>query len=1118
MAAQTVVRTVGAVGSATRPQLTADRLFAQTNVRINSPQCVGATDRLETWFDAAPAPSGSPRDAAEPSRSGTAPQTAATPVPRSQVLPPLLPAPAMQTIGPAAAASAQRPAQQYSVNGQRIRMQLVVHGSTTDVEDVSIDGQARFVESRTAVPGEQPLVVAGDQIEVLRANQPDTDVTVRGKPAQVGARGLEMFGDVVRMNKQDNRMWIDGPGRMKLPNNAASDPLHATAEATARTGQEQRPPAQAAPAQDPMVVAWQGKMNFDGSVATFDRSVVGQSQTRNFQTEMLEVALRRRIDFSQPRMQDRAEVGRIVCHGQFKMESRGFDPKLGLTSIERMQAKDLMVDQVTGAILGQGPGWLTSVRKGSPDPTSPNADAPKNGLAARPVAAQTPRAGRKRPPATGVGGDEPLNYLNVQFQGALSGNLNQHELTFHKRIRTVYGPVLSWEDELNPDNVDELGPGGVVMTCDQMTVRQPDAPASNPANPTPRRPVELEALGNTLVEGESFTARAPSFDLCRGEGPARVGRGRPHRREAIPARSSRRAGLEGGRPANSLLAFAEPRSGQRRELFRPQSTPRSRSGGSERCEAEGRQAEKTEMIAALRSRLSRKRWTGFALIPGKCDPLARIGGAPANLSSIFRRHARNSLAGSPKRSTDRSLRMWYAHSAFGMSRPTAAWLSSVVTAICSLALIPAATAAEPAPTVKPAPLRFSDFLARRASATDADFQQQYARPDSLDGLPFKPSQCEDFSKVRRLMNDAQLKMFEKQGFVSVEQSSDSSFGGAYYRIYHDDLPVLVTSDSILHAMHFSFDNMLMEVEERAMKPAIERILTRSLTALAERRVAENDASINNYRDVDLYLTVALNLLAGNGSAVGTSSGWIASRMKQDGAVKEFLRRIAAGVPDSLPEEELTSLYGGRRAIDYSQFKPRGHYTKTSGLQNYFQAMMWLGRADCGWFPLPADPHLGIVIDNRRELHDSVLLVDLLSSAKQLPGLDAIDRMVSSLFGESDNLRPCQMRSMLEQAKVSGLADLDSAGETRLEQLLKAEPAGQQRIVSQMIYGAKLPGDEVPPPALFQMFGQRLGIDSFVLAQVTYDQLPGAMRQSTSLDAAQDWMRWRRSAIRKRLGC
>ncbi len=527
------VQTVGAAGVTTRTQLTPDRLLAMANVRINSPQCIGATDRLEAWFDQQQAAASSPRSSpirgdgeGKPRASGPGWGDANAPINRPAS--PSFPAAAYAQSAPAIAPAPQRPVQQYSVAGQRLRLQLIVRDGAMEVEDVSIDGKAKFAESRTAQPGDVPLAVAGDQLEVLRANQPDTDVTVRGKPAQVGARGLELFGDVVRMNKQTNRMWIDGPGRMKLPENASADPLHAGA-AVPSVAPNSRPAAPATPP-DPMIVTWQGRMNFDGSLATFERNVVGQSQARNFRTEQLEVTMRRRIDFSQPHPDDRPEVGRIVCRGEFKMESRSFDPQ-GLTSIDRLQAKDLMVDEVTGAILGQGPGWLTSVRKGDPDPSQapggagqqagvrsqglgggvqyPNQNRNSNTVSARPVA--TTRNGKKRPADAGLGGEQ-LNYLNVQFQGALSGNLNQHEITFHDRVRSVYGPVLSWEDELNPDNVDDLGPGGVLLTCDQMTVRQPDAPAAPPTPPNQppqtRRPIELEAIGNTKVEGDTFNAHA----------------------------------------------------------------------------------------------------------------------------------------------------------------------------------------------------------------------------------------------------------------------------------------------------------------------------------------------------------------------------------------------------------------------------------------------------------------------------------------------------------------------------------------------------------------------------------------------------------------------------------
>ena len=45
----------------------------------------------------------------------------------------------------------------------------------------------------------------------------------------------------------------------------------------------------------------------------------------------------------------------------------------------------------------------------------------------------------------------PVQYF-YWVKGALSGNLNRHEITMHDRVRSIYGPVLSWEDQLNADD------------------------------------------------------------------------------------------------------------------------------------------------------------------------------------------------------------------------------------------------------------------------------------------------------------------------------------------------------------------------------------------------------------------------------------------------------------------------------------------------------------------------------------------------------------------------------------------------------------------------------------------------------------------------------------------
>ena len=186
-----------------RWQVVADKLLARPNVRIDSPQLSGATALLEAWFEqvasdnfglGAKSPFG---PGAEPGTGLRVGAPAASPAfgQRGPIGPVI-------TGGPA-------PQRHFDVGGDRIMVRFLTGPPRTEVEDITIDGHARFGESQTAMPGEVPLLVTGEQIEVLRASAPDTLVTVSGKPAQVAARGLEMYGDVVHLDKGSNRVWID---------------------------------------------------------------------------------------------------------------------------------------------------------------------------------------------------------------------------------------------------------------------------------------------------------------------------------------------------------------------------------------------------------------------------------------------------------------------------------------------------------------------------------------------------------------------------------------------------------------------------------------------------------------------------------------------------------------------------------------------------------------------------------------------------------------------------------------------------------------------------------------------------------------------------------------------
>lgn len=184
----------------------------------------------------------------------------------------------------------------------------------------------------------------------------------------------------------------------------------------------------------------------------------------------------------------------------------------------------------------------------------------------------------------------------------------------------------------------------------------------------------------------------------------------------------------------------------------------------------------------------------------------------------------------------------------------------------------------------------------------------------------------------------------------------------------------------------------------------------------------------------------------------------------------------------------TEIYGGHRPIDYSQFQPRGHYTKSSTLERYFRCMMWLGRADCGWHLYPVDPASGIQVDPVRELRDAALLTHLLAKTQGLERLDEMEQTLQLLVGKSDNLRPFDLQQFLTNMASGDLDWLTNEINVKtLQQQLFDLGHGRQLIRSQALKPSGSDGPTMAPP-IFQTFGQRFVIDSFTLSKVVHDEI------------------------------
>jgi Protein of unknown function (DUF3160) len=347
------------------------------------------------------------------------------------------------------------------------------------------------------------------------------------------------------------------------------------------------------------------------------------------------------------------------------------------------------------------------------------------------------------------------------------------------------------------------------------------------------------------------------------------------------------------------------------------------------------------------------------------------------------------------------------------------------------------------------------------------------------GVSFDPTSARYYDEVAKALSltAEERAVFAKTGMVSVDHQQSYSMGSAYYAIYAGDLPVFVTTDSILHALHRSYDKVLSVLEERMLGPEIETALQTTHEALSRELASTQDASLRkNLLDVDLYLTVARRLLAAPERPVGSVGG-------QDDAVSALQAAIEAG------KMEKTSIYGGGRTVDFSQFQPRGHYTETEYLKRYFRAMMWLGRADLGFNLMPPAPQSGMDVDVERERTNAAVMTLMLDTSGAAQRLSKVSGVIDFMVGSSDDLSPMQMRALLSDAGIQHVSELGHAGVgERLRAAIETAKVGAQRIRSQVLESDPEDSVETPPPALFQTFGQRFIVDSFVLSKVVFDSI------------------------------
>ena len=437
----------GATAAQPKVQIVPDRLLALRGVEVESPKLHAKTERLEAWFFKP-----------DPSAVAAAKQQ---------------PAPAKPGLLMGQQSAPAGPPQKFDVSGQLVQMRVANGEGVNGVEDLTIQGNASIDEIQTTQPGQAPLKLRGEAVELRGGTTPDAIVHVVGQPAKISARGLSLQGDAIHLHRGENRIWIDGPG-----------------DATFPLPQKIPPPGRPVEPPEYMRITWQRKMNFDGQTVHLEEDVQARTTTQLVLCGQLDASISERIDFAHPQVASKVSLAEMKLDGGVYLENKTLDLAGQQTSFDTLETPNLYINQMTGAIRAVGKGKLLTIRKGAI--AVPGAPVPPPGAT----------------PAPGAGGGElPLTHLLVSFQRGMVGDINKRTVQFEQNVETVYTRVADWRDRLTIEMIDQrglpaLGEQGILMTSDTMQVAQVIPPTSGEPS------YELISEGNTRVDGREFTARA----------------------------------------------------------------------------------------------------------------------------------------------------------------------------------------------------------------------------------------------------------------------------------------------------------------------------------------------------------------------------------------------------------------------------------------------------------------------------------------------------------------------------------------------------------------------------------------------------------------------------------
>ncbi len=291
--------------------------------------------------------------------------------------------------------------------------------------------------------------------------------------------------------------------------------------------------------------------------------------------------------------------------------------------------------------------------------------------------------------------------------------------------------------------------------------------------------------------------------------------------------------------------------------------------------------------------------------------------------------------------------------------------------------------------------------------------------------------------------------------------------------YNEDnfIPSFVSSDAVLHAYHVLYDLALREVEVYSFWDLLGNLTESMLDSSFDQYAVAPEGRWKDAAQRNLmFFTVAMSLI--------DNETVIPAEVEPE--VTEVLQLIS-------DHDQMTDAWFMDYVEDFTQFVPRGHYTRSALLGQYFKAMMWYGRVS---FRLQPDAPPALNEKGMNNTAQAILMS--LALTEEVTGLsgspsglvvwDAIYEPTAFFVGSADDLVPAEYLGLIESIYGSEVEVSDLDDELLLEQFI--DEALELR--EPLILGHPVPDTETLAQTMgLRFMGQRYVPDSYMLGQLVY---------------------------------